>query len=106
MEWKIYVSKTYNQPYWFNHITGETTWNNPDEKKTPKIVNTEKTQRTEKTEKTEKKVTSNSSVGRKKNVMKIENGNGMSWEIEGNSDWSKEDYMEHLRSINESMRDY
>lgn len=37
--------------------------------------------------------------------MKIENGNGMSWTIEGKSHWTEEDYREELRNINQSLRD-
>jgi hypothetical protein len=38
--------------------------------------------------------------------MKIASGNGMSWTIEGNSHWTHEDYLEELRNINQSMRDF
>ena len=38
--------------------------------------------------------------------MQIANNNGGSWTIEGQSHWTREDYMDELRNINQSLRDY
>lgn len=38
--------------------------------------------------------------------MQIANDNGASWTIEGQSHWTREDYMDELRNINQSLRDY
>jgi hypothetical protein len=38
--------------------------------------------------------------------MQIQNGNSMSWTIEGKEHWTTEDSREELRNINQSLLDF
>lgn len=133
MEWEKYTSKKYLRPYWFNRKTGESRWTNPEE--TPLEEGKKMTDKEIKNklirERRKERASLNDLAGRnhkgiiaameqfestfrtpknetkkeEKHEMQIANGNGMQWTIEGKSHWTKEDYMDELRSINQSLRD-
>lgn len=126
--WTKHTSSTYNCEYWFNCRTNESTWEKPQE-----VIDSEKNahrklilkklkehnQRnkvkkqelvTEKTPVIEKKTVIEKTPVKKRDdtshSMQIANGNGMSWTIQGESHWTQEDYLDKLRDINQSMRDF
>lgn len=116
-EWQQYTSKTYQRPYWFNSKTGESVWVKPQaridyekekeerrkiyKQREEQFMKEFETQRIEREKRSKEREETNESYG-----MCIENGNGMSYTIEGASHWTREDYLEELRNINEAMRDF
>ena len=121
INWKSHISKKYNRKYWFNIETGESVWEKPKEVEAREKEDKEKKEREEKkrhedwmreverqttiiNEQVLKKKPSQSE--QKKHEMLITNGCGMSYTIEGQSHWTKEDYMDELRNINQSLRDF
>lgn len=116
--WSKHISKSYNREYWYNKKTKVSVWDKPQEvvdyelkkeheRKTRKekdieymrIFNQQKDER-------EKEKNGRLEPDKETYGMKIASGNGMSWTIEGNSHWTHEDYLEELRNINQSMRDF
>ena len=124
-KWTSHMSKTYNREYWHNRETKKSVWVKPQE-----VIDYEKEKEVEKEKKRKEKEeqrkiwkqreeeftreyeerraarekaekTEKESYG-----MQIVNGNGMSWTIEGGAHWTKEDYMEELRSYNQALRDF
>ena len=90
MTWTKYISKRYNEPYWHNSKTNKSVWVKPEDfiesiPVSKKFINT-------------KEVTSNS--------VQVSNNNGRSFNIEGQSPWTSEDYREALRDLNQAMRDF
>ena len=136
MHWKEYTSKKYGVPYWHNSKTNESTWKKPQERidyekqkeerrriakerdaEYMRIYNEQKAERDafwekkkqeDRDEKRNKK--QNSSYQNDHNTssysMQAVSGNGMSWTIEGQSHWTREDYLDELRNLNEAMRDF
>ena len=121
MNWSKHISKKYLREYWFNKITGESVWVKP-----PEVIEQERQEQKDMKQKEEERKKTledrvrklfdeygpktnknmNDNDNNNKYEMKIENGNGMSWTIEGKSHWTEEDYREELRNINQSLRDY
>ena len=90
MTWTKYISKRYNVPYWHNSKTNKSVWVKPEDfiesiPVSKKFINT-------------KEVTSNS--------VQVSNNNGRSFNIEGQSHWTSEDYREALRDLNQAMREF
>lgn len=111
--WKSHISKKYKRKYWFNGETGESVWEKPKEVEARE--NEEKQRHEDWMREVERQTTIiNEQVLKKKppqsepkkNEMLIANDCGMSYIIEGQSHWTKEDYMDELRNINQSMRDF
>ena len=121
MNWSKHISKKYLREYWFNKITGESVWVKP-----PEVIEQERQEQKDMEQKEEERKKTledrvrklfdeygpktnknmNDNDNNNKYEMKIENGNGISWTIEGKSHWTEEDYREELRNINQSLRDY
>lgn len=132
MHWKEYTSKKYGVPYWHNSKTNESTWKKPQERidyekqkeerrriakerdaEYMRIYNEQKAERDrDRDEKRNKNRNEkqNSSYQNDHNTssysMQAVSGNGMSWTIEGQSHWTREDYLDELRNLNEAMRDF
>lgn len=119
MDWKKYISKTYDREYWFNKKTGKSVWKKPAEveeiEQKMKIVDIEKAKQIEQKRRERIEMLwrehgpqfyKHTTDDTKKCEMQIQNANGMSWTIEGKEHWTTEDYREELRNINQSLRDF
>ena len=114
MTWSKHISKTYNREYWYNSETQKSVWEDPNKKvkKQSEIKKSEEKQKERTDTPTQPKgrvvvpTSSYSSNERTTYSIPVANNNGMSWEIEGASHWTKEDYREKLQDLNQAMRDF
>lgn len=136
MEWKSYISKTYNRPYWFNNITRKSVWVKPPEVVEYEIIQKQYEEERKMKSQEESKRAEEDRAKREKEWhrlrilyeerfgdsprrpqgsgygdnggynMSIVNGNGMSWTIEGGSHWTKQDYLDEIQNYNQAMRDF
>ena len=105
MTWSKHISREHKVPFWYNSVTSESVWEQPAdfiEQKEEKKVTATKPKNIVKTEEQKPRQYHESNS----NYRQISNGNGQSYNIEGGEHWTKQDYEEELRNINQAFREY